>query len=69
MFTVRGFVYSKSVKSAGQALRGGGLLKKGELGQLADLRGGLRKKEGSGVFEGGLTPQCTLWKTVQRLYN
>ena len=33
----------------------GGLPKKGELGQFADLRGvgGLCKKEGGGIFEGG----------------
>ena len=35
--------------------------KKVGLGQFADLRGGLDKKEGNGVFEGGVdTPICTL---------
>ena len=34
--------------------------KKGRLGEFADLRRGLSKKEGGGVFEGGLIPQCTL---------
>ena len=38
----------------------GGLPKKWGLGQLPDLRGGLGKKEGGGIFEGGLIPQCTL---------
>ena len=33
----------------------------GGLGQFADLRGGLARKRGGGVFEGGLIPQCTLW--------
>ena len=34
--------------------RGGGLPKKGRLGQFVDLReGGLGKKEGGRVFEGG----------------
>ena len=34
--------------------RGGGLPKKGGLGQFKDLEGGgLGKKEGGGVFEGG----------------
>ena len=41
-------------------IEGGGLPKKGGLGQFANL-GGLDNKEGSGVFEGGLIPQCTLW--------
>ena len=41
-----------------------GLPKKGELGQIANLkggRGGLGKKEGGGggVFDEGLIPQCT----------
>ena len=39
--------------------RGGGIAlpKKGGLGQFAGLRGGgLGKKEGIGVFEGGLIP-------------
>ena len=41
--------------------------KKGELGQLADLRGGGRgergvgKKEEGGVFEGGDTPMHTVY--------
>ena len=38
-----------------------GLPKKGGLGKFANLREGLGKKEGSGVFEGGVIPQCTLW--------
>ena len=33
---------------------------KGEPRQFADLSGGLAKK-GGGVFERGLTTQCTLW--------
>ena len=37
------------------------MLKKGGPGQFADLRGSLGKKEGGGVFEVGLIPQCTLW--------
>ena len=41
----------------------GGLLKKGELGQSRFKGGGLRKKEGSGVFEGGVdTPMHTMPK-------
>ena len=49
-------------------------LKRGTLGQFVDLRGegGLERKRGM-VFlrgvRGGLISQCTLWKTVQRLYN
>ena len=42
---------------------GGNCLKRGGLGQFADLRrkgGGPRQKRGGGVFEGGLIPQCTL---------
>ena len=42
----------------------GGCLKRGAwtgAGQFADLRGGLGKKVGGGVFEMGLIPQCTLW--------
>ena len=42
---------------------GGVCLRRGALGQIADLRGGggLDKKEGSGVFEEeGLIPQCQL---------
>ena len=40
----------------------GDYLKRGELGQFADLRGGgLDKKDGGSAFEGGLIPQCTLW--------
>ena len=38
----------------------GGLPKKGELGQFANLRGPWQER-GSGVLEGGLIPQCTLW--------
>ena len=40
----------------------GGLPKKGGLARLANLRGGggLARKRGGGVFEGGLIPQCTL---------
>ena len=43
----------------------GGLSKKRVLGQFADLRGGwggggLGKKEGGGVFEGGDTPMHTM---------
>ena len=38
----------------------GGLPKKGELGQFVDFSGELGKKEGGGVFEAGLIPQCTL---------
>ena len=38
----------------------------GGLGQFVDLRGWLGKKEGGGVFEGGLIPQCRLW--VQKTY-
>ena len=30
------------------------------LGQCADLRGGLGKKEGVVILRGGLIPQCTL---------
>ena len=37
-------------------------LKRG-LGQFVHLRG---KKEGGGVFEGKLIPQCTVWKHSQR---
>ena len=38
----------------------GGLPKKEGLGQFADLRGGdLGRKEGVGLFEGELIPQCT----------
>ena len=37
----------------------GGLPKKGELGQFADLRVGLGKKWGGGVFCRGMG--CTLW--------
>ena len=41
--------------------RGGRLPKKGRLGLFTDLRsGGLGKKEGGGVCEGDLKPQCTL---------
>ena len=37
------------------------MLKKGELGQLADLRGGdLGRKRVVVFLRGGLTPQCTL---------
>ena len=46
-----------------KSIQRGRLLKKwGRLGQFADLRGGVGKKEGSGVFDGGggLIPQCTL---------
>ena len=39
----------------GDCLKGGG-----GLGQFADLRGELGRKEGGGVFEGALIPQCTL---------
>ena len=40
------------------------LPKKGGLAQFAYLRGrGLAREAGSGVFEGGLIPQCTLWCT------
>ena len=43
--------------------RGWDCLKRGGggYGQFADLKGGLGKKEGGGVFEEGLIPQCTLW--------
>ena len=34
----------------------GGLPKNGRLGHYADFREGLGKKEGGGVFEGGLIP-------------
>ena len=33
--------------------RGGDCLKRGGLGQFADLKEGLGKKDGGGVFEGG----------------
>ena len=39
--------------------RGGDCLKRG-LGQFANLRRGLGKKKGGGVFEVGLILQCTL---------
>ena len=35
--------------------------KKKVRGQFSDLRKRLGKKEGFGVFEGSLIPQCTLW--------
>ena len=38
---------------------GGGIAQKRKLGQFADSRG-VDKKEGGGVFERGLIPQCTL---------
>ena len=38
-----------------------GLPKKGGHGQFAHLRGGLDRKDGGDVFEGGLIPQCILW--------
>ena len=38
----------------------GDCIKRG-LGQFADLRRGLGKKDGGGVFEGGLMPRSTLW--------
>ena len=39
--------------------------KKWRLGQFTDLwRVGLREKEGVGIFEGWLIPQCTLWFSV-----
>ena len=38
---------------------GGNYLKRGRLGQFADLRGRLAKEEGGSIFE-GLIPQCTL---------
>ena len=38
----------------------GGLPKKGGLGQFVNLRGGLARKRGDGIFDGGLIPQCTL---------
>ena len=41
-------------------LEGGGLHKKGAW-TVCWFKGGLGKKEGSGIFEGGLIPQCTLW--------
>ena len=47
----------------------GGLPKIGAW-QFTDLRkegGGLDKKEGRGVFEGGLIPRCTLFKNSQML--
>ena len=40
--------------------RGGELLKKGELGQFANLRGCLARKKGVVFLRGGLIPQCTL---------
>ena len=43
--------------------KGGGLPKKGELGQFADLGVGLGKKEGVVLvreFKGMVIPQCTL---------
>ena len=52
--TFRGRVHKKSDIE-------GGLPKKGRLGQFADLRRGLGKKEGDGVFDGGLIPRCTIW--------
>ena len=45
-----------------------GVPKKGGLGHFADLGGGLRKKEGGGVFEGGLIPQCTLCTSLYDTY-
>ena len=38
-------------------------LKRGALGQFADIRGGLGEKEGVVLLGGGggLIPQCTLW--------
>ena len=42
----------------------GGLLKKGELGQLLDLKGGFARKGGGGVFLRRLIPQCTLCMTT-----
>ena len=39
----------------------GGIAKKGGLGQFVDLRGGLARKRGGGVFEGGVdTPMHTI---------
>ena len=35
-------------------------LKRGRLGQFADLSGAWQERGGGGVFEGGLIPQCTL---------
>ena len=40
----------------------GGILWKGGLNSLQIRRGGVGKKDGGGVFEGGLVPQYTLWK-------
>ena len=43
--------------------------KKGGLGQFADLKGWLGKKEGGGVFERrGLIPQCT-HESTERISN
>ena len=36
--------------------RGGNCLKRGRLGQFVDVIGGLGKKVGDGIFEGGLIP-------------
>ena len=46
-----------------QLLGGGGGSRKTNIeeGGLPKGGGGLGKKEGGGVFEGVLVPQCTLW--------
>ena len=44
---------------------GGNCLRNGDLDSLQIYRGvGLREKEGVGIFEGWLIPQCTLWFSV-----
>ena len=39
---------------------GGNCLKRGRLGQFADLRGRLAKEEGGSIFEGVDTPMHTM---------
>ena len=45
----------------------GGIAQKGAW-TVCRFKGGLGKKEGGGVFEGGLTPQCTLWGRSKNWY-
>ena len=42
--------------------------KKGGLGQFVDLRGGLARKRGWGVFEEGSIPQCPLCCIKEALF-
>ena len=51
-----GWGSQKTYIEGGFPKKGGG----GGLGQFADLRGGLGKKDRGSVYEGGLIPWCTI---------